>query len=35
MRERVRSLNGTIEFIGGPGTGTTVRVSLPAQAEGA
>jgi signal transduction histidine kinase len=35
MRERVRSLNGTIEFIGRPGAGTTVRVSLPAQGEGA
>jgi signal transduction histidine kinase len=30
MRERVRSLRGTIEFIGRPGSGTTVRVSLPA-----
>jgi signal transduction histidine kinase len=30
MRERVRSLRGTIEFIGQPGAGTTVRVSLPA-----
>jgi signal transduction histidine kinase len=35
MKERVRSLNGTIEFIGRPGAGTTVRVSLPAQGEGA
>jgi signal transduction histidine kinase len=35
MKERVRSLNGTIEFISRPGAGTTVRVSLPAQAEGA
>jgi signal transduction histidine kinase len=35
MKERVRSLNGSIEFIGLPGAGTTVRVSLPAQGEGA
>ena len=30
MRERVRSLRGTIEIGGQPGSGTTVRVSLPA-----
>jgi len=35
MKERVRSLNGTIEFISRPGAGTTVRVSLPARAQGA
>ena len=30
MRERVRSLHGSIEFVGRPGQGTTVRVSIPA-----
>ena len=30
MRERARSLRGTIELTGQPGSGTTVRVLLPA-----
>jgi signal transduction histidine kinase len=29
MRERARQLNGTFEFDGKPGTGTTIRVTVP------
>jgi signal transduction histidine kinase len=33
MRERVRSLGGSIEVLGRPGQGTTVRVSIPSGRE--